>query len=236
VNGIRVNRTHVNGIPGNWIHVIRFRASPPKLRENIAASFPKPMEHGEMRAVPWKSGASAPRKPAESPRASAPGVVLPQHIAFSRGPSAPPPPTWFQNGKPDAASSRFRNPRLLYHMWKKSPQTRTKPVIAGDTTYGVSLLTGTICGSNFAIPSNEFRLTGMGRNLQESNRNKTQSGNNVGNAKPEVTWPPHGKLKRKAQPSPSWPGLSSRKPEAGSRVLCGGRPPTLPGARQVIEN
>jgi hypothetical protein len=37
-------------------------------------------------------------------------------------------------------------------LWKKIHHSRTKPVIAGDTTYGVSLLTGTISGSNFAIP------------------------------------------------------------------------------------
>src|ERR1022692_289555 len=35
---------------------------------------------------------------------------------------------------------------------KPIPHPRTKPVIAEDTTYGVSLLTGTISGSNFAIP------------------------------------------------------------------------------------
>jgi hypothetical protein len=35
---------------------------------------------------------------------------------------------------------------------KPIPHPSIKPVIAGDTTYGVSLLTGTISGSNFAIP------------------------------------------------------------------------------------
>jgi hypothetical protein len=35
---------------------------------------------------------------------------------------------------------------------KPTRHPRIKPVIAGDTTYGVSLLTGTISGSNFAIP------------------------------------------------------------------------------------
>src|SRR5713226_5538880 len=33
---------------------------------------------------------------------------------------------------------------------------RIKAVIARDTTYGVSLLTGTTHGSNFAIPRHEF--------------------------------------------------------------------------------
>jgi hypothetical protein len=41
-------------------------------------------------------------------------------------------------------------------------QTRTKPVIARDTTCSSYPLTATICGSNFAIPSTKFRLTGMG--------------------------------------------------------------------------
>jgi hypothetical protein len=35
---------------------------------------------------------------------------------------------------------------------KKIHHPRTKPVIVEDTTHGVSLLTGTISGSNFAIP------------------------------------------------------------------------------------
>ena len=41
-------------------------------------------------------------------------------------------------------------------MWKKDPETRIKPVIARDTTYCVSLLTGTTGGSNFAIPSTKI--------------------------------------------------------------------------------
>jgi hypothetical protein len=48
-------------------------------------------------------------------------------------------------------------------VWKSRPSSRTKPVIARDTTYCVSLLTGTISGSNLAIPSTKFRSTGMGR-------------------------------------------------------------------------
>jgi hypothetical protein len=35
---------------------------------------------------------------------------------------------------------------------KQIHHPRTKAVIAEDTTYGVSLLTGTISGSNFAFP------------------------------------------------------------------------------------
>jgi hypothetical protein len=37
-------------------------------------------------------------------------------------------------------------------LWKKRQPTRIQPVIIGDTTYGIYLLTGTISGSNFAIP------------------------------------------------------------------------------------
>jgi hypothetical protein len=50
--------------------------------------------------------------------------------------------------QPCAICEHTMNPRL----WKKIRHSRTKPVIAGDTTYGVSLLTATIHGSNFAIP------------------------------------------------------------------------------------
>src|SRR5580704_1437293 len=45
---------------------------------------------------------------------------------------------------------------MNFHLWKTNPSCpphpRTKPVIVEDTTCGVSLLTGTISGSNFAIP------------------------------------------------------------------------------------
>ena len=44
------------------------------------------------------------------------------------------------------------NPALISPCGKSNPRPSIKPVIAGDTTYGVSLLTGTISGSNFAIP------------------------------------------------------------------------------------
>jgi len=146
---------------------IRIMALPNRLRKNWRT-----------RAAPWKSGASAPRKASELPRASAPVVVFSGHVeflgslfrdaaeaqaGFSRCLA-----TWFQNGKTEPPPSRFRNSCRLLALWKKSPQSGTKPVIAGDTTYGVSLLTDTTYGSNFAIPSSEFRLTGMGRNLQHS--------------------------------------------------------------------
>ena len=72
---------------------------------------------------------------------------------------------WFQNGK--LRSLQAACPKRHFHpLWKTSPDPRTKPVIARDTTYGISLLTATISGSKFAIPDSEFHLTGMGRNPQ----------------------------------------------------------------------
>lgn len=68
-------------------------------------------------------------------------------------------------------------------LWKILSHPRISPVIAGDTTYCVSLLTGTTDGSNFAFPRTKFRLTGMGRNLVESKQS------NGTRAKPEVTRP-----------------------------------------------
>src|SRR5580698_6106446 len=43
-------------------------------------------------------------------------------------------------------------PTMNSRCGKRIPHPRTKPVIAEDTTCGVSLLTGTISGSNFAFP------------------------------------------------------------------------------------
>ena len=64
-------------------------------------------------------------------------------------------------------------------VWKSGPQPRIKPVIARDTTYGVSLLTGTTHGSNFAIPRHEISPHGNGAELQKAVQ---RSG-----AQPEVT-------------------------------------------------
>ncbi len=51
---------------------------------------------------------------------------------------------------------------LLILVWKTRPQPRIKPVIARDTTYCVSLLTGPTGGSNFAIPSTKIPAHGNG--------------------------------------------------------------------------
>jgi hypothetical protein len=48
---------------------------------------------------------------------------------------------------------------------KSGLNPRTKPVIARDTTCSVSLLTGTIGGSNFAIPSKKIPPHGNGTGL-----------------------------------------------------------------------
>src|SRR5450755_2178353 len=76
------------------------------------------------------------------------------------------------------------NDRPLFStMWKTRPEPRTKPVIARDTTCSVSLLTGTICGSNFAIPSTKIPAHGNGTEFPKWYRQiRMRSG-----AQPEVT-------------------------------------------------
>ncbi len=88
----------------------------------------------------------------------------------------------FQNGNPPSAQEPLPNVPLR-RLWKRRQPPRTKPVIAGDTTYGISLLTATISGSKFAIPDSEFGLTGMGPNP----RTEEQSEGNADRAEPEVT-------------------------------------------------
>ena len=120
-------------------------------------------------------------------------------------------------------------------MWKTGPQPRTKPVIARDTTCSVSLLTATICGSNFAIPSTKIPPHGNGTEFQ-SNRNE-----GAVRCQPEVTWlPPQARkvsgawASRSVSPAPetlnetasSQSGTHPRKPEADFE--CGGRSPILP--------
>jgi len=89
-----------------------------------------------------------------SPRGQAPRQLKPH-------PKTPAPPWKSGASAPRPASQNYRgfSPRIPFcertmnsTCGKTTPHPRTKPVIAGDTTYGVSLLTGTISGSNFAIP------------------------------------------------------------------------------------
>src|ERR1035437_5161864 len=129
-------------------------------------------------------------------------------------------------------------PPSVFTMWKTGPQPRIKPVIARDTTCSVSLLTGTICGSNFAIPSNKFRLTGMGRN---SKAVKSSAGKDAArcpargdSAPPQVRKGSGARASRSVSPAPGTlkrtaSSISgSQIPEPGSRFECGGRSPTLP--------
>jgi len=132
-----------------------------------------------------------------------------------------------------------------------------KPVIAGDTTYGVSLLTGTIYGSNFAIPWHEISPYGnkaeSGRSGRE-NRVRAVSDAPQDRLLAEVTW---GRS-RMADGTPGLPELEASrprvnawetslrvfwKPNAGNRSWCrfrGARsrvgavavPRSSPGARQ----
>ena len=71
---------------------------------------------------------------------------------------------------------------------KRIHHPRTKPVIVEDTTCGVSLLTGTISGSNFAIPwPFEISLAGTGQ-LSESQKKQSAVGKELREgARPEVT-------------------------------------------------
>jgi hypothetical protein len=66
------------------------------------------------------------------------------------------------------------------------------------TTYGISLLTDTIHGSNFAIPSTENPPRGNGA-VFERCEGREQSGKNVEGAKPEVTWRPPTSNKASAE-------------------------------------
>jgi hypothetical protein len=51
-----------------------------------------------------------------------------------------------------AVTLRFCEHTMNFACGKLIRHPRIKPAIAGDTTYSVYLLTGTISGSNFAIP------------------------------------------------------------------------------------
>jgi hypothetical protein len=53
---------------------------------------------------------------------------------------------------------------------------RIKPAIAGDTTYSVYLLTGTISGSNFAIQSHSFEIVPRERGDRWAGGSRKQSG------------------------------------------------------------
>ena len=110
-------------------------------------------------------------------------------------------------------------------MWKTRPQPRIKPVIARDTTCSVSLLTGTICGSNFAIPRTKILTHGNGKEFKQY----AQS------ASPAVRRPARGdsapsasKRLRRLGFQVRWPGARNlkrnqvtlqavRKPNPGSR-------------------
>jgi len=136
-------------------------------------------EHSKTPAAPWKSGASAPRlsrrgkHSTRNPR----HLSVPHRLTFAclwvpqgwgikcfwvAQPSGIP-GLWvaqrFQRCDRSPAPDAGFSPRISFcertmnsTCGKTTLHPRTKPVIAGDTTYGVSLLTGTISGSNFAIP------------------------------------------------------------------------------------
>ena len=118
-------------------------------------------------AQPWKSGASAPRKARRASPGFSPVVVAPaigeirpeQHLQHGN----PSPCRDIPPEKGDlCARLNKSHPFPVFHMWKIGSEPGIKPVIARDTTYSVSLLTGTICGSNFAIPRHEIPAHGNG--------------------------------------------------------------------------
>jgi len=96
-----------------------------------------------------------------------------------------------QDGNPRPLSTKHNRP-LFSTVWKTRPEPRTKPVIARDTTYSVSLLTGTICGSNFAIPSTENSAS---REWDGVSKQESCTGKRCGpGVQPEVTrHPPQAK-------------------------------------------
>src|ERR1700674_5035545 len=70
-------------------------------------------------------------------------------------------------------------------LWKTNPHPRTKPVIAEDTTCCVYLLTGTISGSNFAIPEYLLKPASRERGGLHATGQFNQNLREV--ARPEVT-------------------------------------------------
>jgi hypothetical protein len=129
------------------------------------------------------------------------------------------------------ACGPYSSPSVESGCGKVGSPPRIKPVIARDTTCSVSLLTGTICGSNFAIPSTNFRLTGMRRNYQAANATMRESparGDSALSADSRLRRP--GFQIRKPGARAKTPGTQRRKPEAECKnnKKCGGRSPVLP--------
>ena len=126
-------------------------------------------------------------------------------------------------------------------MWKSGTEGRIKPVIARDTTCSVSLLTGTICGSNFAIPSTKIPAHGNGKEFEQYAQSASPAvrrparGDSAPSASKrlrrrgfQIRWPGARNLKRNQVTSSGTPEAESRKPEENKR---GGRSPTPPPGR-----
>jgi hypothetical protein len=133
-------------------------------------------------------------------------------------------------------------------VWKIRSEPSIKPVIARDTTCSVSLLTGTICGSNFAIPSTKIPAHGNGTEFPSCNEQSKQ-GQRSG-SQPEVTrQPPRAgkgsgaRASRSVSPAPETLNRNdvnssgfpeAEFPEAGSGVSAVAVPRPSPGARQQL--
>lgn len=133
-------------------------------------------------------------------------------------------------GNPGAVPT-IRGCACFSAMWKNRPELRTKPVIVRDTTCSVSLLTGTICGSNFAIPSNNIPPHGNGTELRSSMENAVRCparGDSALSAGKKRLRRPGFQIQSPAPETFSKSVQQRRKPIAGSRVKCGGRFPDPP--------
>jgi hypothetical protein len=102
----------------------------PRMAQRLQLQDRRP--RSTMPAAPWKSGASAPR------------CATPMSPGFS---------PWNTTGNPkELPIVNICECQMNPPCGKPIRHPRTKPVIVGDTIGSVSLLTGTISGSNFAIP------------------------------------------------------------------------------------
>jgi hypothetical protein len=132
------------------------------LRRRSTHSAPSDLR-GYLRTLALRRNSGAARDSARTvvPSATSPQIAptLPQRsqpqpspaISVSKLPSRQVP--WdFTGHWPLTTGHCLYEPTMNSLCGKRIPHPRTKPVIVEDTTCGVSLLTGTISGSNFAFP------------------------------------------------------------------------------------
>jgi hypothetical protein len=152
---------------------------------------------------------------------------------------------WREGRQKRSASQRTPETKASYQggrflplspwMWKTRPEARIRAVIARDTTYCVSLLTGTICRSNFAIPSRQIpppKEMGMEfavwiRRERDTTRLGVRPGVTCRFAAQKVRGRLSHQINRPSAPKPELESASGcRKPEANTK--CGDRAPKPP--------